>query len=322
MPTPSRLLEAVEKALDECPARSTPTPPPISVLVVQDLSTFIKESQDGLPARGRPRRAVRDRGHLHVPVQRPLDARRRDPSIPLSVMTALVLMQLAGISLNVMTLGGLAVAVGQRRRRRDRRAREHLQTSSAWRRPTHSRAPGSTRSRPRAITASHADDGHGLPAHRVRRRHRQPSFSLPFALTVTFALLASLVVALTVVPVLAFLFIDKVKLNARRGRRAQEFLLDQDLHAGNHLRSAQPRDAAGACSVSRRSSSSRRWRSSASSPRLSSSMPARRRSCRRSSAAGRRDLRGGPRDGDRGRADPDRSDRPGRVRPDKHSGRE
>jgi HAE1 family hydrophobic/amphiphilic exporter-1 len=36
---------------------------------------------------------------------------------------------------------------------------------------------------------------------------------LPFALTVTFALAASLVCALTVVPVLAFLFIDRVKLN-------------------------------------------------------------------------------------------------------------
>ncbi len=38
-------------------------------------------------------------------------------------------------------------------------------------------------------------------------------FFLPFALTVTFALLASLVVALTVVPVLAYLLIDKVKIN-------------------------------------------------------------------------------------------------------------
>ena len=36
---------------------------------------------------------------------------------------------------------------------------------------------------------------------------------LPFALTVTFALLASLVVALTIVPVLAYLFIGRVKLN-------------------------------------------------------------------------------------------------------------
>jgi HAE1 family hydrophobic/amphiphilic exporter-1 len=39
-------------------------------------------------------------------------------------------------------------------------------------------------------------------------------FFLPFALTVTFALLASLVVALTVVPVLAFLFIRTVKPSA------------------------------------------------------------------------------------------------------------
>jgi hypothetical protein len=36
---------------------------------------------------------------------------------------------------------------------------------------------------------------------------------LPFALTVTFALAASLVCALTVVPVLAYLFVDRVKLN-------------------------------------------------------------------------------------------------------------
>ena len=45
-------------------------------------------------------------------------------------------------------------------------------------------------------------------------------FFLPFALTVTFALLASLVCALTVVPVLAYLLIDKVTLERRRGRRA------------------------------------------------------------------------------------------------------
>ena len=38
-------------------------------------------------------------------------------------------------------------------------------------------------------------------------------FFLPFALTVTFALLASLICALTVVPVLAYFLIDKVKLD-------------------------------------------------------------------------------------------------------------
>ena len=37
-------------------------------------------------------------------------------------------------------------------------------------------------------------------------------FFLPFALTVTFALLASLVCALTIIPILAYLFIDRVKL--------------------------------------------------------------------------------------------------------------
>ena len=38
-------------------------------------------------------------------------------------------------------------------------------------------------------------------------------FFLPFALTVTFALLASLVCALTVVPVLAYLLVDRVKID-------------------------------------------------------------------------------------------------------------
>jgi HAE1 family hydrophobic/amphiphilic exporter-1 len=42
-------------------------------------------------------------------------------------------------------------------------------------------------------------------------------FFLPFALTVTFALLASLVCALTVVPVMATLFIDRIKLNPDEG---------------------------------------------------------------------------------------------------------
>ena len=34
-------------------------------------------------------------------------------SIPLSILTALVVMQLTGITINIMTLGGLAVAVGR-----------------------------------------------------------------------------------------------------------------------------------------------------------------------------------------------------------------
>ncbi len=34
-------------------------------------------------------------------------------SIPLSILTALVIMQITGVTINIMTLGGLAVAVGR-----------------------------------------------------------------------------------------------------------------------------------------------------------------------------------------------------------------
>ena len=58
----------------------------------------------------------------------------------------------------------------------------------------------------------HADDDPRLPAIGFVGGLVSQLF-LPFAITVTFALAASLICALDVVPVLAYLFIDKVKLN-------------------------------------------------------------------------------------------------------------
>jgi multidrug efflux pump subunit AcrB len=52
-------------------------------------------------------------------------------------------------------------------------------------------------------------------------------FFLPFALTVTFALLASLVCALTVVPVLASLFIDRIKLDPDEGPQHHDTLVQR-----------------------------------------------------------------------------------------------
>jgi len=52
-------------------------------------------------------------------------------------------------------------------------------------------------------------------------------FFLPFALTVTFALLASLICALTVVPVLASLFIDRIKLNPDEGPQHHDTLVQR-----------------------------------------------------------------------------------------------
>ena len=130
-------------------------------------------------------------------------------SIPLSILTALVMMQLTGITINIMTLGGLAVAVGRvvddaivvlENIYRHRAMGEDRMTASL-------NGPKEVAG---AITASTLTTvAVFLPLGFVGGLVSQ--FFLPFALTVTFALLASLICALTVVPVLAYLLIDKVK---------------------------------------------------------------------------------------------------------------
>ena len=132
-------------------------------------------------------------------------------SIPLSVLTALVLMQVADISLNVMTLGGLAVAVG---RVVDDAivVLENIYRHRAMGEDRLTAVIQGPREVARAITASTLTTVMVfLPIGFVGGIVSQ--LFLPFALTVTFALLASLVCALTVVPVLAYLFINRVTLN-------------------------------------------------------------------------------------------------------------
>ena len=198
------VAEAVQAKLDEIAARHPGT---IIVTTVSDLSDFIKESTDGLIREG-------GLGALFAvltiflflwSVRSTLVAAI---SIPLSILTALVVMQIFGISLNIMTLGGLAVAVGRvvddaivvlENIYRHRALGEDRWTA--------------VRSGPRevagAITASTLTTvAVFLPLGFVGGLVSQ--FFLPFALTVTFALLASLVCALTVVPVLAYFLIDKV----------------------------------------------------------------------------------------------------------------
>jgi HAE1 family hydrophobic/amphiphilic exporter-1 len=129
----------------------------------------------------------------------------------LSVLSALVLMQVADISLNVMTLGGLAVAVG---RVVDDAivVLENIYRHRALGEDKLTAVTTAPREVARAITASTLTTVMVfLPIGFVGGLVSQ--LFLPFALTVTFALLASLVCALTVVPVLAYLFIGRVKLN-------------------------------------------------------------------------------------------------------------
>ena len=122
-----------------------------------------------------------------------------------------MIMQITGITLNILTLGGLAVAVGRvvddaivvlENIYRHRAMGEDRLTASI-------NGPKEVAG---AITAATVTTvGVFLPLGFVGGFVSQ--FFLPFALTVTFALLASLVCALTVVPVLAYLLINRVKSN-------------------------------------------------------------------------------------------------------------
>ncbi|MEI7744941.1 MAG: efflux RND transporter permease subunit, partial [Chloroflexota bacterium] len=182
----------------------------VSVAIVNDMSGFIKESRDGLLREGLTGAlfAILTIFLFLFSLRSTLVAA---VSIPLSILTALVVMQATGVSLNIMTLGGLAVAVGRvvddaivvlENIYRHRALGEDRMTAAI-------RGPREVAG---AITAATVTTvGVFLPLGFVGGLVSQ--FFLPFALTVTFALLASLVCALTVVPVLAYLLIDKVKIN-------------------------------------------------------------------------------------------------------------
>ena len=177
---------------------------------MSDLSGFIKDSRDGLVREGGLGAvfAILTIFLFLFSLRSTLVAA---VSIPLSIFAALAVMLVAGVTINIMTLGGLAVAVGRvvddaivvleniyrHRARGDERTRAVLDGA---------------REVAGAITASTATTvAVFLPLGFVGGLVSQ--FFLPFALTVTFALLASLLCALTVVPVLGYWLVDRVKLD-------------------------------------------------------------------------------------------------------------
>ena len=126
-------------------------------------------------------------------------------SIPLSVFTGILLMGTQGMTLNLMTLGGLAISVG---RVVDdsivvlENVYRHIQRGEdRWRitlEATREVAPAITASTLTTIVVF-------VPLAFIQGL--VGSFFLPFAITVSFALIASLLVALTAVPVLGSLFL-------------------------------------------------------------------------------------------------------------------
>lgn len=143
-------------------------------------------------------------------------------SIPVSVLATLILLKQADLTLNIMTLGGLAVAIGRvvddsivvieniyRHMRKGTKRDENLII-----RATREVASAITSS---TLTTVAVFVPLGLVDGIVGK------VFLPFAITVTIALLCSLVVAVTIVPVLAKLMLlrgKKIHMNQTKSRTA------------------------------------------------------------------------------------------------------
>jgi hydrophobic/amphiphilic exporter-1 (mainly G- bacteria), HAE1 family len=204
------VADAAQAAFEDIEARY---PEALSIETIQDLSVFIKESRDGLVFKGMVGAifAILTIFVFLLSLRSTLVAAI---SIPLSIMVAIALFGPAGISANIITLGGLAVAVGRvvddaivvleniyRHRARGEAIGEAVMSG--------------TREVAGAITSSTLTTvAVFLPIGFVGGIVSQ--FFLPFGLAVTFSLLASLVVALTVVPVLAFFLVRKVDVRIDR----------------------------------------------------------------------------------------------------------
>jgi HAE1 family hydrophobic/amphiphilic exporter-1 len=195
-----------------------------SVTTIEDFSTFIIESRDSLVREGGLGAlfAVLTIFLFLMSLRSTLVAA---VSIPVSIMTALTLMLVAGVTINIMTLGGLAVAVG---RVVDDAivVLENIYRHRGRGDPMTESVISGTREVASAITSSTLTTvAVFLPLGFVGGLVSQ--FFLPFALTVTFALLASLFCALTVVPVLASLFIDRIKLNPDEGAQHHDTIVQK-----------------------------------------------------------------------------------------------
>ncbi len=138
-------------------------------------------------------------------------------SIPLSLLTASIFLHQLDISLNIMTLGGMAVAVGrvvddsivviENIFRRVRKSKEGISNELI---------EVSTKEILKAITSSTITTVVVfLPLGFVGGVTGE--FFLPFALTIVFSLLASLIVAVTIVPILAKFSFKKVPAEEKEG---------------------------------------------------------------------------------------------------------
>ncbi|WNR45780.1 efflux RND transporter permease subunit [Paenibacillus roseipurpureus] len=149
-------------------------------------------------------------------------------SIPLSLGLTLFLLSQSGVTLNILTLGGVAVAVGRlvddsivvienifRRNQKEAFSKELIIDA--------------TREVARAITASTLTTvAVFLPLGLLGGSLQ--AFLLPFALTVTYSLLSSLLVALTVVPIMSAWLLRNTKLKEHKESRKLRGILSWSLN--------------------------------------------------------------------------------------------
>lgn len=149
-------------------------------------------------------------------------------SIPLSLGLTLFLLSQSGVTLNILTLGGVAVAVGRlvddsivvienifRRTQKTEFSKELILDA--------------TREVARAITASTLTTvAVFLPLGLLKGSLQ--AFLLPFALTVTYSLLSSLLVALTVVPLMSAWLLRNTKLKEHKESKGLRSILSWSLN--------------------------------------------------------------------------------------------
>ena len=142
-------------------------------------------------------------------------------SIPLSLSLTMFLLSLSGITLNILTLGGVAVAIG---RLVDDSivVIENIYRKMQQEKFSIQLVMDATKEVGSAITASTLTTvAVFLPVALLNGGLQE--FLLPFALTVTYSLLASLLVALTVVPLMSARLLKKTKLS-KHSRSAKRFI--------------------------------------------------------------------------------------------------
>ncbi|MEA2574478.1 MAG: hydrophobic/amphiphilic exporter (mainly bacteria), family [Chloroflexia bacterium] len=196
-----QVADAVNARMDE----AIKTLPGSQKAILVDQSTFIKESLDGLIREG-VLGALLAIVVILVFLTNLRSTIITAVSIPLSVLIALILMNTLSISLNIMSLAGLAVAIGRVVDDSivvlENIYRHHFQEGESLR----DAAFNGTKEVATAITSSTITTvcvflPLGFIAGLVSE------FFRPFAVAVTVSLLASLVVALTVIPVLAVILL-------------------------------------------------------------------------------------------------------------------